>query len=346
MTYPDFLRQCWSDAHAPRAQGAPTVASFFAGGGGSSTGYHMAGFKEVLAVDWEQHAVDTLRLNYPHLQVWHGDIAQLSVPEFFRLTGLQVGELDVLDGSPPCQGFSTSGKRMIDDPRNQLFREFVRLLRGVQPRAFVMENVAGMVKGKMKQVFAEILTELKSCGYEVACRKLNASFLGVPQARERMIFVGFRKDLKLQPVFPVPHTRPVTVREAFEGLPEDQDSGLIQSEFGKSIWAKVKPGQGFDEAHPKGHWFNSHKLDPNKPALTISKTVFGNGASGIYHWRYPRLINLGELKRLGSFPDEYQFPGEFKEAWARVGNSVPPLMMREIALCVKRQLEQARSVDH
>ena len=112
-----------------------------------------------------------------------------------KITGLQPGELDVLDGSPPCQGFSTAGKRKMDDGRNQLFREYVRLLQGLQPKVLVMENVSGMVKGKMKLIFAEIMRELKASGYHVEARLMNAMYFGVPRSRERMIFIGVREDL-------------------------------------------------------------------------------------------------------------------------------------------------------
>ena len=129
--------------------------STFAGCGGSSLGYTLAGGKVRLAVEWDDNAVETYRLNFPDTPIYHGDIAKLSVDECLRLSGLKVGELDIFDGSPPCQGFSTAGRRKLDDSRNQLFREYVRLLQGLQPRAFVMENVAGMVKGKMRLVFVE-----------------------------------------------------------------------------------------------------------------------------------------------------------------------------------------------
>ena len=97
------------------------MISLFAGCGGSSLGYSMAGYRELLAVEWDDHAVETFKLNFPDVPVWHGDIAELSVEECLRLAGLRPGQLDVLDGSPPCQGFSTAGKRKIDDGRNQLF---------------------------------------------------------------------------------------------------------------------------------------------------------------------------------------------------------------------------------
>ena len=208
VDYPAILEEAYQQMIAPRAADAPTVLSTFAGGGGSSAGYHMAGFREVLAVEWDDNAVETLRLNFPDLDIYHGDIAKLSVEEALQRTGLQPGDLDVLDGSPPCQGFSTAGKRAMDDDRNQLFREFVRLLRGLRPKVFVMENVSGMVKGKMKLVFAEIMRELKGSGYKVSARLLNAMYFHVPQSRQRLIFVGVRDDLGIEPSHPKAQSRP------------------------------------------------------------------------------------------------------------------------------------------
>src|SRR5580765_454090 len=142
----------------------PTIISTFAGCGGSSLGYRLAGFKELLAVEWEDHAVDTFRLNFPDVPIYHGDIAKLSSGECLKMAGVKKGELDVFDGSPPCQGFSASGKREMTDHRNFLFKEFSRLLNGLQPRVFVMENVSGLIQGAMKQVYLEIVQTLRDCG--------------------------------------------------------------------------------------------------------------------------------------------------------------------------------------
>jgi DNA (cytosine-5)-methyltransferase 1 len=101
--YPAHLEACWREHLAPRAEDAPTVISLFAGCGGSSLGYSMAGFKELLAVEWDDHAVETFKLNFPDVPVWKGDIAELSIEECLRITGLEPGQLDVLDGSPPAR---------------------------------------------------------------------------------------------------------------------------------------------------------------------------------------------------------------------------------------------------
>ncbi|OGC94594.1 MAG: hypothetical protein A2W25_02390 [candidate division Zixibacteria bacterium RBG_16_53_22] len=212
--YPTYLEAAWQEHLKPKDANAPTVISLFAGCGGSSLGYSMAGFRELLAVEYDNNAVETFKLNFPDVPIYPGDIAKLSVDECLRLANLKPGELDILDGSPPCQGFSTAGKRQIDDPRNSLFKEYVRLLRGLRPKVFVMENVSGMVKGIMKLVFVEILRELKASGYQVSARLLNAMYFGVPQSRQRMIFIGVRDDLGIAPSHPAAETQPVTVRQA------------------------------------------------------------------------------------------------------------------------------------
>ncbi len=174
----------------------PTVISTFAGCGGSSLGYHLAGFQELLAVEWEDNAAATFKLNFPDVSLFHGDIAKLSVEECMSLAGLtEAGHLDVFDGSPPCQGFSTAGNRKFSDPRNSLFKEYARLLRGLQPKCFVMENVTGMIKGYMKQAYLQIVADLRECGYVVKGQVMNAKYYNVPQSRERVIIIGIRADL-------------------------------------------------------------------------------------------------------------------------------------------------------
>ncbi len=292
----------------------------------------MAGYRELLAVEWDDNAVATFRLNFPGVPVHHGDITKLSVAECLRLTGLQPGQLDVLDGSPPCQGFSTAGKRNLDDPRNGLFREFVRLLTGLQPRAFVMENVSGMVKGKMKLVFAECLKALKAAGYRVKARLLNAMYFGVPQSRQRMIFVGVREDVDGEPGHPKAAGRMTSVSEAVEGV-ENKTFNRPLATIASAIWKHIKPGQSGD-AYRSGYYFNSMKANPVQPAPTIIKVVSGSG--GLMHWKEARTLTIEELKRLASLPDSFRSVGRFDVQWMRIGNSVPPLFMRAIAEHVRR----------
>lgn len=322
--YPALLREAWAQATAPRDADAPTVISTFAGCGGSSLGYHMAGFRELLAVEWEQNAADTFRLNFPHVPLYHGDIASLSVDECLRLAGVRPGELDVFDGSPPCQGFSTAGAREIGDARNQLFREYCRLLQGLRPRAFVMENVSGMVKGSFKLLFAEILRSLRACGYRVKARLLNAQFFGVPQSRERMIFVGIREDINAEPSHPSGWSIPVVVRDAFSAVSAPDSPALTPLYAG--YWHRAKQGESV------GKIKSVKKLHELRVAGTLLKSE-GNGAP--YHPTECRAISTSERKRIGSFPDGFLFTSH-ASATERIGNSVPPLLMRSIAGHVRK----------
>jgi len=296
----------------------------------------MAGYRELLAVEWDDNAVETFKLNFPDVPVYHGDIVKLSVEQVLEMTGLQVGELHVFDGSPPCQGFSTSGRRDMDDPRNQLFREYVRLLRGLKPKVFVVENVSGMVKGKMKLIFVDILRELKTSGYQVSARLLNAKYFNVPQSRERMIFIGVRDDLGIAPSHPKAQRKPFTVREAIEqdGLPasltlisQEQPAPKLTPQY-LAYWNAAQQGKTV------GAFRSNTKLHTDSPSPTLSKSE-GNG--GVYHPTEPRGISTGERKRLASYPDPFQFT-DWASAVQRIGNSVPPLFMRAIAHHIHNQI--------
>lgn len=338
MTYPEILEAAWQDHLKPKGPDAPTVISTFAGGGGSSLGYSMAGYRELLAVEWDDNAVETFKLNFPDVPVYHGDIAKLSVEECMRLAGLtEPGELDLLDGSPPCQGFSSAGKRILNDPRNQLFREYVRLLRGLKPKVFVMENVPGLVKGKMKLVFAEIMRELKASGYQVRCKKLNAMYFYVPQSRERLIFIGLRDDLAGEVSFPKAESRPIVVKEALVNLFDDSPIPPILDETSPvaKLMKYCKPGSSLGQSVTKGKYFNWIKASFDKPCSTIPKSVTWAGYS-IWHPTEERSLSGKELARCGSYPDEYKFIGVHSDWIARIGNSVPPLFMRSIAEHIRK----------
>lgn len=329
MTYRDVLDRAWQEHLAPRAAGAPTVISTFAGAGGSSLGYSMAGYRELLAVEWDPTAAATLRLNLPGVPVHEGDIAKLAVEDCLREAGLAPGELDVLDGSPPCQGFSTAGRRVLDDPRNELFREFVRLLRGLRPRAFVLENVQGLVKGKMRLVFADMLRELRASGYAVAARVLDAAYFGVPQHRRRLIVLGARDDLGVVPTHPGAATRPTTLRAAVDDLEDTAQCGPVPSPLREQRWRATRRG----DAHPER--FSLLRLAWDRPAPTVLRV---SGSGGHMHPDEARLLNVAELRRVASFPDQFEFAGDWASAVSQIGNCVPPLLMRAIAGHVARVL--------
>jgi DNA (cytosine-5)-methyltransferase 1 len=328
MTYPELLTQAWQQHLAPRRRGAPTVVSLFAGCGGSSLGYSMAGYRELLAVEWDENAAATFRLNFPGVPVYCGDIAKLTVEEAMRLAGIGPGELDVLDGSPPCQGFSMAGRRKMSDSRNQLFHEFTRLLRDLQPRAFVMENVSGMVKGKMKLIFVEILKELKACGYQVSARLMNAMYFNVPQSRARLIFIGSREGA---PSHPAAAARPFGPRIE-PGATELFLSPAQDANARKHKARHVAKGQGY----------GYQLLSESKPAPTWPTTKILHTSPLWLDAGRLRAPSQLELKWIGSYPPEFAFL-DYDSAWERIGNSVPPLFMRAIAEHVRTRVLAPRS---
>lgn len=364
--YPAYLGKCWKKHLEPRKPGAPTVISLFAGCGGSSLGYSMAGYKELLAVEWDDNAVETFKLNFPDVPVFHGDIHDCSVDWILETTGLKPGKLDILDGSPPCQGFSTAGKRLLEDSRNQLFHEFVRILRGLRPKIFVMENVSGMVKGKMKLIFAEIMQELKVSDYKVSAKLINTKWFGVPQSRERIIFIGngSHPEAKYQ-IIPMknacsdidyilmgPHGsyKGRVDNSSLESSPTLCRTGLssfkyeILQETEYERWKHIPEGGNWQDLpkyliNGKAKYSNFHrKLAADLPSFTLGKTEhFSSGR--FYHWKEPRRLTDNELKRIGAYPDEFQFTCNNKDIHALIGNSVPPLFMMEIANHLKEQLQ-------
>ena len=274
--------------------------------------------------------------------MYHGDIAQLTGAECMRLAGVRVGELDVLDGSPPCQGFSTAGKRKFNDPRNSLFREFARLVSELQPKCFVMENVTGMVKGVMKQAYLMIIQALRDCGYRVKGEVLNAMYYGVPQSRDRVIIIGVRNDLNIEPSHPKPQTKPMSFREGTRGIiVTDNDQHRFPSERVK-LYAKHHPG-GWNtnmalmfRLSGKTHSVASLKwAEWSRPLGCVAKQEIVDG--GIMHPDRMRYLSMNELKVAGSFPQSFNFLSR-KTAIARIGNSVPPNLMKAIATHIRENI--------
>lgn len=251
------------------------VASTFCGGGGSSLGYRMAGYKVIWASEFVESARETYRANsHQDTIIDSRDIRSVSAKDILSVTGLRVGDLDVFDGSPPCASFSTAGKRergwgkqkQYSDTvqrTDDLFFEFSRLVRELQPKVFVAENVSGLIKGTAKGYFVEILRELESCGYRVKCRLIDAQWLGVPQSRQRTIFVGVRNDLNREPIFPQPRTYRYSIRDAVPwivGVEVDRRT----AKFGKNAGGIYRPS-----------------ID--KPSDTI--TACGAGGDIRYDWK-------------------------------------------------------------
>jgi DNA (cytosine-5)-methyltransferase 1 len=325
------------------------VISLFSGCGGSSLGYRLAGCKVLLANEFIPAAQETYHANFPSTVVDGRDVRLLTPEALLTTVRLKPGELDILDGSPPCASFSMSGKRHkawgqqkiyseTVQRTDDLFFEYARLLEGLQPRAFVAENVAGLVRGSAKGYFKLILRRLKDCGYQVKAALLDAQWLGVPQARQRLIFIGLRQDLGLEPVFPSPLPYRYTVRDAWQGLQElpTPDIDITRYSIGK-LWDEIGPG----EQHPRR--FNLVKLHPDKPSPTITATAANPGAASVVHPTQKRKLSIPELKRICSFPDDFVLTGNYSQQAERLGRSVPPVMMSQIARAVCEVLRQCQA---
>tara|TARA_R100000808_G_scaffold9064_3_gene25200 strand:- start:6209 stop:7141 length:933 start_codon:yes stop_codon:yes gene_type:complete len=307
-------------------------------------GYQEAGFDVRLAIENDPQAAAAYRRNFPDTTIFDGDIAKLSGAEALKLANVATGDLDVLDGSPPCQGFSTAGHREVMDSRNRLFEEYVRLLEALAPKAFIMENVTGLRKGKMKLIFAEITQALKACGYQVACRELNAAWYGVPQDRRRLIWVGIRRDIMITPSHPEPTTRiPVSVNRAFGNAiqtqviahddgrhPEKRKSG---HQSGTSLRATRKPrvqviagSFAFPQnARQLGRSLNA----PVQVLAAIRPPSINDGVE-------TRPITIDEAKILQGFPATFQLDAQ---DYRLIGNSVCPPMAQAVGTHVLKLLQ-------
>jgi DNA (cytosine-5)-methyltransferase 1 len=323
--YSAYLAGLWERATAPREQDAPTVASCFAGMGGSLAGYLSAGYREVLAIEYDAHAAECLRLNFG-VEVHQGDIADVGAGAL----GLAPGDLGLLDGSPPCQGFSTVGRQNAADPRSVLFEHFVRLLTAWQPRAFVMENVPGLPVHFPRR-FAEIIRALEGAGYVTAAALVEACRFGAATTRQRLIVTGARADLGADPGIPDPTARGTVLREALRPPPAPVfESAPLSPRIRRLALITEQGRDAGDALKARGGRLSYYSLQRpawDQVAWTVTATV-SSSRCGFLHPREMRLMTIGEIMRIQGIPDAYRWPDGTTYALAhkRIGNSVCPLV--------------------
>ena len=283
----------------------PSVISLFSGAGGSALGYRLGGFNELLGIDIDQTACNTFQHNFPLTPAWNRDINSVEVEEILQYLELDVGQLDVLDSSPPCVGFSICGRRNIRDKRNDLFLETARFIEGLRPKVFLIENVPGLITGKMKGKFNQIFTRLKSTGYKLKCKPINSIYYNVPQSRQRLIFLGVREDLPTEPVFPQSNSKVKRLKD-------------------------VLPDVDF---HSRGQFDKRIKHAESLP-YTITKTP----SMFFVQDGIQRKPTIEELKVLSSFPEDFEFTGSYTRIWNQIGNCVPSLMMKEMSKTIREDI--------
>ncbi|MEA2033619.1 MAG: DNA cytosine methyltransferase [Euryarchaeota archaeon] len=324
--------------------------SLFSGMGGLDLGLKAAGFKICAQVDNNPYCVETLKINWPTVPVIDNDISTISGKYILQKAGLKKNEVDLVAGGPSCQPFSRSneGKRKgTKDARGLMVFEFERLVKGLRPKAFIMENVAGLVSSNGGKDLEKILWNYDRLDYHVFHRVLNAAEHGVPQKRKRLFFVGFREEVdfvfpekthgnggKLKPVV----TSGEVLRDLDDGVVYDAKT-KIGGKYGYLI-NDIPPGMNYiyytKEYDPKNALFKDRskfwtfllKLDPEQPSTTIQAQPWSS--VGPFHWRNRRLT-LNEIKRLQGTLDNYIVSGirgngnEYgSPAWMQIGNAVPP----------------------
>ena len=334
-----------------------TFIDLFSGAGGFLRGFLEVGFTPVFSVEMWEPAINTHKLNYKKVPLLAEDIRNINSDRLIPYKN----KVDVIIGGPPCQGFSTIGKRLVKDPRNELVFEFIRFIDVIKPKIFLMENVRGLLSsdgGKIKQA---IESEFNNIGYNVISKVLCAADYGVPQLRNRVFFIGTRADLDIQPSFPkekyskdnyntvgsaindligkennIPNHNPMKhnkiveerikcIKEG-EGIPK---SGLPKNvSYGSRSDYKVNKIKNFSHVYKR--------LSRYKPATTM---VPGHNAFPL-HPTENRSLTVREAARIQTFPDDVIFCGTRQDQCIQVGNAVPVELAKILAGHISKILKE------
>ena len=349
------------------------VIDLFAGVGGLSYGFsHISNFDIILANEIEPDIAKAYSLNHSNVNMLNCDIASLTESKLKEC--LKDKQIDLVVGGPPCQSYSTLGKRQMDDRAN-LFMQYKRILKILNPKAFVFENVVGLLSMDGGKLFLKIQKEFESIGYILKYKVLNAVDYGVPQLRERVILVGMKNTNNFE--YPKPThgdgLKPyVTLKDAIGDLPkiksgESSDKYLNENsndfiDFVRKdndiltehsapkngqhlirIMETLKDGESKDDLpddiRPKSGYGNTYaKLWWEKPSTTITRNFACPSSSRCIHPRDSRAMSIREGARLQSFPDDYIFYGSDGMKRLEIGNAVPPLLSIAIAKEVLKAL--------
>jgi DNA (cytosine-5)-methyltransferase 1 len=350
------------EAGGERSVSELSAISLFSGAGGLDLGVERAGYRVLAALEYDHDAAATLRANFPHTQVLERDIRTVETRELLNAAGLRPGEADLLIGGPPCTPFSKSGnwleyKRTGKDTNADLLDHYLRILSEAKPRAFLLENVYGLAYKNHNSFWLKRLRSMfRELGYHVDHRVLLAADYGVPQRRQRLFILGNKDGT---PDFPEPtHSGPhetrrdwdrsllphVTTKQAIGSLAKRrkmvEPEEVVKGTFAHLL-PEVPPGDNYlyftaKRGHPKPlfewrsrYWNFLLKLDPDQPSPTIQAQP--GPWVGPFHWQSRRL-RLAEIKRLQTFPDDYEIVGTRRSAQIQIGNAVPPLLAERLAV--------------
>ena len=317
-----------------------TFVDLFCGAGGLSKGLEMAGLHGICGLDWFEEAGMTYRRNFKHPFV-NGDITlPEKKQEFYDTVKKSLGKrkLTIVAGGFPCQGFSMAGNRIVEDPRNSLYKEMLEIVKTLQPEYVICENVKGLRSMLGGQIEKKIIADYKKIGYEMTVETLCAANYYTPQKRERVIFIGNRigkKNLHPKPILePKDYITTGTAIADLMNHPEDPAFNHVPTEHRPDMVEKMKKlpeGQslykGYSDAWKKCPW--------NEASCTIKEN---HGGVNI-HPKLPRVLTAREMARLQSFPDDFIFEGKKNKQLVQIGNAVPPLLGKAIGLAIKKSKE-------
>lgn len=327
--------------------GKYTYIDLFAGAGGLSLGFDKAGFNNLFSVEFDKQYAETYSKNFPDHKMIVEDIKNITNEEIIKLVNGK--NVDIIVGGPPCQGFSIAGRigrSFIEDERNSLFKEFVRFVKLLQPKMFIMENVSALERYNKGKTIEEIKDEFKKCGYDIKYKVLLASEYSVPQDRRRIFIVGTKNYNQFQ--FPKKSSKMVTVKDAINDLPK-LESGETSSIPNHNAMAHTKQmlekmsyikdgGNREDipeEIRPKSGDIRKYiRYDSTKPSYCVTGDM-----RKIFHYSQNRALTPRELARIQTFPDDFIFYGTSSQVQQQIGNAVPPLLAEKIALQAKEVLD-------
>lgn len=333
------------------------AVSLFSGIGGACMGIKLSGGKVLACNEFIENARKAYSANFPDVPIIPNDIRELSGEDIMKIAGVKKGELDLLAGSPPCSSFSTVGKReegweevkAYSDTKQRtddLFDHFARVLKEIQPRYFIAENVASLLEGKAKYMFGSsqldmfgnetngvktqsetIFHQLVNAGYEVDYRVINSKDYGVPQSRARLIIVGVRNDIKQKIKFPLPTTpRHITLGEAFKDV-LNSDFELNEANIEK--YAIYQASKDTEPGAKSEKYFSLIKQSPDKYAGTLTQTAGCLSAASIVHWE-DRKFTVKEATIIMGFPKDIYLGDTYPNKLERLGRAITPSVYCEV----------------
>lgn len=346
-----------------------TAVSLYSGCGGLDLGMHQAGFHAVVASDLDPYCAKSYERNFPGVPFICGDAAELDGKSLAQASkGATTGSIDLLVGGPPCPPFSKSRFYRKDKPRaledavgDRTIRAYLSVLETVRPRAFLLENVAGLAYKVHQSALELILQTARDLGYAISSKVVNSADYGVPQMRQRFFVVG---TLDGEFEFPRPtHAKPgsdsnlpawVTAGEAIGDLDTEEnadDSGHFAGGKHHELLKQIPPGDNYlyfteKRGHPdpifkwrSRYWSFLLKLSPDLPSWTIQARRSNN--MGPLHWRN-RILRIEEVRRIQTFPDGWYLEGNVERQWRQIGNAVPPLLARQLGVSLADHLLATR----